>query len=53
MNHAPVPAIRLKSNMPTKLEDIINKALEKDRNFRLPARLRYAYGPARLKRDTD
>jgi eukaryotic-like serine/threonine-protein kinase len=34
MNRAPVPPIRLNPDLPPKLEDIINKALEKDRNLR-------------------
>jgi serine/threonine protein kinase len=34
MNRAPLPALRLNPDLPTKLEDIITKALEKDRNLR-------------------
>src|SRR5947208_1287228 len=34
MNRVPVPMVRLNHNVPPKLEDIINKALEKDRNLR-------------------
>src|SRR5205823_3226923 len=34
MNRVPVPVVRLNHNVPPKLEDIINKALEKDRNLR-------------------
>jgi eukaryotic-like serine/threonine-protein kinase len=34
LNRAPVPAVRLNPDVPPKLEDIINKALEKDRNLR-------------------
>jgi serine/threonine protein kinase len=34
LNRAPVPAVRLNHDVPPKLEDIINKALEKDRNLR-------------------
>ncbi|MGB9364178.1 MAG: serine/threonine-protein kinase, partial [Candidatus Sulfotelmatobacter sp.] len=34
MNRGPVPAVRLNPDLPPKLEDIINKALEKDRNLR-------------------
>src|SRR5450631_724297 len=34
LNRTPVPAVRLNHDVPPKLEDIINKALEKDRNLR-------------------
>ena len=34
MNRVPVPAVRLNPDVPPKLEEIINKALEKDRNLR-------------------
>src|ERR1039458_9693902 len=34
LNRAPVPAVRLNPDVPAELEDIINKALEKDRNLR-------------------
>src|SRR5271157_944015 len=34
MHSDPPPAIRFNRNIPPKLEDIINKALEKDRNLR-------------------
>jgi serine/threonine protein kinase len=34
LDRDPVPAIRLNPDLPPKLEDIINKALEKDRELR-------------------
>jgi eukaryotic-like serine/threonine-protein kinase len=34
LEHAPVPAVRLNPDLPPKLEGIINRALEKDRNLR-------------------
>jgi serine/threonine protein kinase len=34
LDRNPVPAIRLNPDLPPKLEDIINKALEKDRELR-------------------
>jgi serine/threonine protein kinase len=34
LDSAPTPPIRFNRDIPPKLEDIINKALEKDRNLR-------------------
>jgi eukaryotic-like serine/threonine-protein kinase len=34
LNRAPVPPVRLNPDLPLKLEDIVNKPLEKDRNLR-------------------
>jgi len=34
LNRAPVSPVRLKPDLPTRLEEIINRALEKDRNIR-------------------
>jgi serine/threonine protein kinase len=34
LNRAPVPALRLNADVPPNLEDIIDKALEKDRTLR-------------------
>jgi hypothetical protein len=33
LNRAPVPPVRINPDTPPKLEEIINKALEKDRNL--------------------
>ena len=42
LNRAPVSPVRLNPDIPPKLEEIINKALEKDREPSLSARLRHA-----------
>jgi serine/threonine protein kinase len=38
MNRAPLPALRLNPDLPPKFEDIINRALEKDRDCAIRAR---------------
>ncbi len=53
MNRAPVAAVRLNRDIPPKLEDIINKALEKDRNLRYQHASEMRSDLQRLKRDTD
>jgi serine/threonine protein kinase/Flp pilus assembly protein TadD len=53
LDRAPVPAIRLNPDLPPKLEDIINKALEKDRNLRYQHAADIRADLQRLKRDTD
>src|ERR1700690_4006546 len=53
LNRAPAPAIRLNPDLPPKLEDIINKALEKDRNLRYQVAADMRTDLQRLKRDTD
>ena len=53
LNRAPVPALRLNADVPPKLEDIINKALEKDRNLRYQVAAEMRADLQRLKRDTD
>jgi serine/threonine protein kinase/Tfp pilus assembly protein PilF len=53
MNRAPVPVVRLNHNVPPRLEDIIEKALEKDRNFRYQGAAEMKADLQRLKRDTE
>jgi tetratricopeptide (TPR) repeat protein len=53
MNRAPVPAVRLNPDVPPKLEDIINKALEKDRNLRYQNAADIRTDLQRLKRDSE
>jgi Tol biopolymer transport system component/predicted Ser/Thr protein kinase len=53
LNRAPAPAIRLNPDLPPKLEDIINKALEKDRDLRYQHASDMRADLQRLKRDTD
>ena len=53
MNRAPVPALRLNPNLPQKLDDIINRALEKDRELRYQHASDMRAELQRLRRDTD
>jgi TolB-like protein/predicted Ser/Thr protein kinase len=53
LDAAPVPAVRLNPDVPPKLEDIINKCLEKDRNLRYQHASEIRTDLQRLKRDTD
>jgi eukaryotic-like serine/threonine-protein kinase len=53
LNRAPAPAIRLNPDLPAKLEDIINKALDKDRDLRYQHASDMRTDLQRLKRDTD
>jgi serine/threonine protein kinase len=53
LNRAAVPALRLNADVPPKLEDIINKALEKDRNLRYQSAADMRTDLQRLKRDTE
>ncbi len=53
LEKAPVPPTRLNPDLPTKLDDIINRALEKDRDLRYQSAKEMRAELMRLKRDTD
>jgi serine/threonine protein kinase/tetratricopeptide (TPR) repeat protein len=53
LNRAPAPATRLNPDLPAKLEEIINKALEKDRDLRCQSAGELRADLKRLRRDTD
>jgi eukaryotic-like serine/threonine-protein kinase len=53
MNRAPLPALRLNPDLPPKLEDIINRALEKDRELRYQHASEMRSELLRVKRDTE
>jgi len=52
LNRTPVPVVRLNPDLPLKLEDVITKALEKDRNLRYQHASDMRADLQRLKRDT-
>jgi eukaryotic-like serine/threonine-protein kinase len=53
LDSTPTSPIRFNPALPPKLEDIINKALEKDRNLRYQGAAEMRADLQRLKRDTD
>jgi len=53
LNKTPVPPARINSEIPPKFEDIVNRALEKDRDFRYQSASDMRSELKRLKRDTD
>jgi len=53
LNRAPVAPVRLNPDLPPKLEDIINKALEKDRDLRYHSASDIRTDLKRLRRDTS
>jgi serine/threonine protein kinase/tetratricopeptide (TPR) repeat protein len=53
LNRAPVTPVRLNPDLPPKLEDIINRALEKDRELRYQGAAEMRSELKRLKRDTE
>jgi eukaryotic-like serine/threonine-protein kinase len=53
LNRAPAAAVRLNPDIPPKLEDVVNKALEKDKKLRYQSAADMRTDLQRLKRDTD
>ncbi|MGC1646357.1 MAG: protein kinase, partial [Candidatus Sulfotelmatobacter sp.] len=53
LNRAPVPIVRLSPEVPSELERIVSKALEKDRELRYQSAAEMRVDLERLKRDSD
>src|SRR5438445_3611922 len=53
LNRAPIALVRLSPDLPAKLEDIINKALEKDRDLRYQHASEMRADLKQLKRETE